>query len=274
MESKTAPKIISAEPATLIAYFQTFMKYKNLVWVFAEQELKTTYAQTYLGLFWAILRPLFTLLIFTLIFKHFLHVPTKSPYHLFAFTGMIAWNFFSQIVGNASSAIIQKQSLIRKMYFPKIILPLSKTVVVSVETGISFIILFILFLIDYTPISSNIFWLPLFIVLTAICGFSIAVWMNTMNVKFRDLNQILPAIIGVAIWVTPVFYPTTIIPQEYSFLLFFNPMAGIIKGYRFAILGEGFPEWQYWVSIGTTLVLAITGVWRLSRVENEMVDYI
>ena len=93
-------------------------------------------------------------------------------------------------------------------------------------------------------------------------------------VRFRDLNQIIPAIISIAIWVTPVFYPTTIIPKGYEFFVFANPMAGVIKGYRFALLGEGFPEWQYWISMLLTTAITLIGTWYLSRIENEMVDHI
>ncbi len=268
------PKIISSGPLSFVNYCKEIGQYHHLIWVFAYQELKIVYAQTYLGIFWAVIRPLFTLLVFTLIFRNFLHVSTHAPYHLFAFTGMIAWNFFSQIVSNASSAIIQKQSLIRKMYFPKIILPLSKIVVLAVETGISLLILMSFLLFERVCIGFQILSLPFFILLTFFCGFAVAIWMNALNIKFRDLNQIVPSVVGIAIWITPVFYPTTIIPEQYDFFVYANPMAGIIKGYRFAILGEGFPEWQYWVSILITVVVSLVGTWYLSRVENEMVDYI
>ena len=274
MLTEQQPKIITAAPLGIIAYCKAVWQYRNLIWVFAYQELKGLYAQTYFGILWGVIRPLFTLFVFTVIFKFFLHVPTQTPYYLFAFTGMIAWNFFSVIANNASTAIIQKQGLIRKMYFPKLILPLSKIIVASVETGISLFLLFAMIVFEKLSISSAILLLPVFILLNIICGFSIAIWMNALNVRFRDLNQIIPAIISIAIWVTPVFYPTTIIPKGYEFFVFANPMAGVIKGYRFALLGEGFPEWQYWISMLLTTAITLIGTWYLSRIENEMVDHI
>lgn len=274
MEPNSSPKIISSAPLNIRAYCKAVLQYKGLIWVFAWQELKGLYAQTYFGILWGIIRPLFTLFVFTVIFKFFLHVPTETPYYIFAFTGMIAWNFFSLIANNASTAIIQKQNLIRKMYFPKLILPLSKIIVASVETGISLLILFALILFERISISGSLLMLPVFILLNIFCGFAVAIWMNALNIRFRDLNQIIPAIISIAIWVTPVFYPTTIIPKGYEFFVFANPMAGIIKGYRFALLGESFPEWQYWNSIITVVLIALAGTFHLSRVENELVDYV
>lgn len=271
--SAKPPKIISAESLSMRAYWNEILQYRSLIWVFAYQELRALYAQTYFGILWGIIRPLFTLFIFTVIFKFFLHVPTQAPYYLFAFTGMISWNFFSQITGNASTAIIQKQTLIRKMYFPKVILPLSKIIVAGVETGISLLLLFILLFFEKLPIGISILTLPLFILLNIVCGFAVAIWMNALNIRFRDLNQIVPALIGIAIWVTPVFYPTTIIPHGYEFFVFANPMAGVIKGYRFALLGENFPEWQYWVPIIFMVIVAFAGVWYLRRIEDQLVDY-
>ena len=271
--SKEPVTIFSSQPSNVRVYFKDLIKYKDLIWIFAVKELKVAYTQTYLGIFWSIVRPVFTLFIFTIIFRVFLHVPTRSPYYLFAFSGMIAWNFFSQIATNASSAIIQNQQLIRKMYFPKLILILSKILVSGVEMSISLLLLIVLIIASGEKPGVSILTLPFFIFLNIICGFTVAVWMNTLNTKYRDLNQIMPIIIGIAIWVTPVFYPTTIIPAGYNFFVYANPLAGIIKGYRFALLGEGFPEWQYWISILTTVVLSLAGVIYFTVVEEEIVNY-
>lgn len=266
-------KIITAKPISAKEYWKELIKFRSLIWVFAQQELKTIYAQTYFGVLWTVIRPLITLTIFTIIFKFFLHVPTQTPYYLFAFTGMIAWNLFSNITNNASSAIVQKQNLIRKMYFPKLILPLSKIITACVEAGISLMILLLLMAYERVGFSVNLFTLPLFILLNIICGYAVAIWMNALSIRFRDLNQILPTIIGIGVWITPVFFPTTIIPTGYEFFVYINPMAGIIKGYRFSLLGEPFPEFLYWTSIFVMLLVMFLGTWYFSRVEDSMVDY-
>ncbi len=268
-----SPVIITPNPSTVSEYWQEMKAHAGLIALFAGQELRTLYAQTYLGILWAIIRPVFTLAVFTIIFRLFLKVPTQSPYYLFAFAGMIAWNLFSQITITASTAIIQRQGLIRKMKFPKLVLPLSKILIALPETGISLAILFALLVFEKVHIGFNLFLLPVFILLTIASAFAIAVWMNVLNIRFRDLNQILPTIVGIAVWITPVFYPTTVIPPRYDFFVYLNPMAGIIKGYRYAILGEAFPEQAYWWAIIFMLFVMLAGIWFFIRAEDKMVDY-
>lgn len=266
-------KIITPNSPGIAEYWREMVKYKSLILVFAQQEIKTMYAQTYFGLLWSVFRPLITLTIFSIIFNFFLKVPTENPYYIFAFAGMIAWNFFSQISNNAATAILSKQNLIRKMYFPKLILPLSKVLVAGVDFSVSLAILFLMMVYEGDMFGWNILSLPFFVMLNVMCGLMIALWMSSLNIRFRDLHQIIPAIIGIAIWVTPVFYPTTVIPDGYEVFLYANPMAGIIKGYRFALLGETFPEWQYWVAISITSALTLIGAWYLTQTEDKMVDY-
>jgi lipopolysaccharide transport system permease protein len=266
-------KIITPYPHSIRQYLTEMNKYKSLIWVFTIQEIKSLYAQTYLGVLWSLFRPLITLSIFTIIFNYFLKVPTAKPYYIFAFTGMLAWNFFSQIVNTVSNSIISRQNLIRKIYFPKLILPISKILVASVDFAVSLIIIFTMMIYEQNLFGWHTLSLPIFIVLNIICGLSISLWMNVLNIRFRDLNQIVPAIIGIAIWITPVFYPTTIIPSGYEVFLYLNPMAGVIKGYRFALLGEEFPEWQYGISIAICTIIALWGAWYIKQKEDEMVDF-
>ncbi len=273
MNEQKPVKIITPEPFTIGEYWSEMVKYRSLIWVFALQEIKTTYAQTYFGIAWAVLRPLMILSIFTVLFNYLLKIETTSPYYLFAFSGMIAWNFFQNIASTASSAIMQKQNLIRKMYFPKMVLPLSKVLVAGVEALVSLAIIFAMMLFEWFPLSIKFLSLPFFILLNICCGLAVALWMNALNIRYRDLNQIVMPIISIGIWFTPVFFPTTIIPPQYHFLVYLNPMAGIIEGYRFALLGEPFPHYWYFVSIGVMMFLFFTGAWYLTRVEDEIVDY-
>ncbi|MCW5906605.1 MAG: ABC transporter permease [Chitinophagales bacterium] len=273
MEQPKPVKVITPDPLTVREYWGELKKYRSLIWVFAWQEIKTQYAQTYFGIAWAVLRPLIILSIFTVLFNYLLKIQTTSPYYLFAFSGMIAWNFFQQIAINASGAIAQRQSLIRKMYFPKLILPLSKVLTAGVETLVSLIIIFAMMLLEWFPVTWKFAMFPFFLLLNICCGLAVAFWMNALNIRYRDLSQIVMPLISIGIWFTPVFFPTTIIPQQYYFLMYLNPMAGIIEGFRFALLGEAFPNSWYFVSIGIMLFLFFTGAWYLTRVEDEIVDY-
>jgi len=267
-------KVITPDAIGFVDYFKELKKFSSLIFVFAYQEIKASYAQTYFGILWGVIRPLITLFIFTLIFKNFLKVSTESPYYLFAFCGIIAWNFFFQISMNASTAVLVNQNLIRKMYFPKIILPFAKVLVSGVDFGLSLLMVFLLVLFEGNILGPQILALPCFILLNIFCGLAIALWMNTLNIKHRDLNQIIPAILGFAIWVTPVFYPADVVPSKLQILLYANPMAGVIKGYRFAFLGESFPEWPYWISIGLAVLIAIAGASYFAKTEDKMVDYV
>jgi lipopolysaccharide transport system permease protein len=266
-------KIITPHSLGVKAYWKEMVKYKSLIFVFAHQEIKATYAQTYFGVFWSVFRPLITLAIFSLLFHYFLKVPTEKPYYIFAFVGIISWNFFSQITNNASTVVLNKQSLIRKMYFPKLILPLYKVLVSGVDFAVSLFILLVMIIFEGGMLGWHTLFLPFFVLLNILCALSIALFMNTLNIRFRDLHQIIPSLVGMAIWVTPVFYPTTIIPKEYGVFVFANPMAGIIKGYRFALIGDSFPEWQYWPAILLICLLCILGAWCLIKEEDKMVDY-
>ncbi|MES2622255.1 MAG: ABC transporter permease [Bacteroidota bacterium] len=273
MTSEKPSKIITADPLSVREYLAEMVKYRGLIWLFAYQEIKTLYAQTYFGILWAVLRPLIILSIFTVIFNYLLKIKTNSPYYLFAFSGMIAWNLFQQIVQTASSAIVQKQQLIRKMYFPKLVLPLSKVLVACVEAFVSLVVIFAMMLYEWHPLSVKLLTLPFFIFLNICTGLAVSLWMSNLNIRYRDLNQIVMPIIGIGIWFTPVFFPTTIIPAQYQWLLYLNPIAGIIEGFRFALLGEAFPDKWYFVSIAITLGLFLMGALYLTKVEDDIVDY-
>jgi lipopolysaccharide transport system permease protein len=266
-------RVITAKPYTLREYFGLMRKHQSLIWVFALQEIKTMYAQTYLGIVWSVVRPLITLLIFTVIFKFFLNVKTQSPYYIFAFVGMMAWNLFAQIATQASTAVMQKQQLIRKMFFPKMILPLAKTIVVSVEFGVSLAMLLLFMIYERMVPGMHLLAFPFFVILNVVVGLAIAIWMNALTIRLRDLNQLVPTIIGIGIWVTPVFFPTTIIPEQFNVFVYLNPMAGVIKGYRYALLGEAFPEPAYWWSMAIFAILFLVGIWCFIQAEDDMVDY-
>lgn len=266
-------KIHSNKPATIKEYWAEMLKHKSYIRVFAQQEIVAQYTQTYFGLVWVFAKPLVTLTVFTIIFRYFLKVPTQSPYYLFAFTGMIGWNLFSQIAFNAGSAIQQKQTVIRKMYFPKLLLPLSKVLVAMVETAISLLILFVLIIFENIPLGWHMLALPLFLLLNIFCGLAVAVWLNALNIYFRDLNQLVPTIMGVGVWLTPVFYPVTIIPAGYEFFLYLNPLACIIGGYRYALLNEAFPGTAYWGTMAVVIAILVLGIKYFINKESEMVDY-
>ncbi len=273
MEQKI--KVINAKHTLPSAYLLKVWRFRSLAFTFAWQELKVQYTQTIFGALWAFLRPLMILLIFTFIFDTLLPINgLKYPYPLFAFSGLIAWNYFSFIVNNGGTAIASNQQLIRKIYFPKIILVISKVLVGSIEFAVSVFLMLCMILILRFPISANLVWLPVFLLMNIITGFTVAIWLNALSIKFRDLNHFMPQLIGFLIWLTPVFYPITKVPPTVAFLFLFNPLVGIVQGYRFAILGDVFPAPQYLYSFGVVVLFLIFGLLLFIRGEDEMPDYL
>ena len=268
-------KVIKPGTAGLFSYLGEVWKYRVLIYTFARQELKVQYSQTALGFAWAILRPLMVVMVFTFIFSQV--IPIKNlgvPYPLFAFSGLIAWNYFSYVVSNAGNAVIAGQQLIRKVYFPKIILLLSKSLVGLVEFAISFVLMLIIgMFMGYRP-TWTIIYLPIFIVMNLFMGLTVAIWLNALNVRFRDINQFVPQLIGFLIWLTPVFYPGTMIPEKYSVVLYANPLAGIIQGYRDCILAERWPLQPYFPAFAVVAAVMVVGLLVFIKAEDEMADYL
>ncbi len=268
-------KLIRPGTTSLNAYINSIWNSRALIYTFAWQELKVQYSQTMLGVLWAVLRPMIILLIFTLIFGRLIKVPgITMPYALFAFSGLMAWNYFNFIVNNGSSVIINNQNLIRKFYFPKVILLLSKSLVGLVEFFISLVLLFALMAILRFEFTLHIAWFLFFIMLNLLSGLTVALWLSALSVRYRDINQFVLPLIGFVIWLTPVFYPVTLIPSAYSFVLFFNPLSGIIQGYRFALLGGEFLPIQYFYTFAIVGLLFFIGLLIFIRVEDDMPDYL
>lgn len=268
-------KIIKPGTTGFFSYLVEVWRYRVLVFTFAKQELKTQYAQTLLGFVWAVLRPLMIIAIFTFIFDKLIKIPgLHTPYPLFALSGLIAWNYFSFVVSTGGSAVLAGQQLIKKVYFPKVILPIAKTLVGLVEFSISFLLMLVLMLaLGYQP-GWQMLLLPIFIFINLITGLTVAIWLNALNVRFRDINQFVPQLIGFLIWLTPVFYPGTLVPPEYSFVLYLNPLAGIIQGYRYCILMDAMPTWQYSIAFIGVAIAFVAGLMVFIKAEDQMADYL
>lgn len=267
--------LINAERTTFTKYIKELWRYRNMVWVFAQQELKVSYAQTLFGLFWLVLKPLIILALFTFVFGQLIKIQEMHhPYALFAFSGLTAWNYFSFLVGSGGGVLIASQGLIRKIYFPKMVLPLAKAVVGLAEAIVSLVIMFALMMMWGYPFTVKLLALPLFLLANIITGLGITLWLNALNLRYRDLNQFIPVLVGFLIWLTPVFYPGTLIPSQYSFILYANPMAGVIELYRWAMLGDAFPPTGYFISVIEVIVVFISGTMTFIRAEDDMADYL
>jgi len=268
-------KVLSSKPDSLSEYLAKLLKYKSLIITLAKRDLQIKYAQTTLGIFWIIIQPIPSVIIFTFIFGKLLNIDTgKLPYPIFALTGLIGWTFFSNLSNGISLSLIESQQLLKKIYFPKLILSLSKIIVCSVDFLISFIVVIIAMLFFKVIPSWTIIFFPIFFLINIIIGFSIGIWLSVLTFRYRDLLHIAPVFINFTIWLTPVFYTVTILPVSLNYLMYLNPIAFVIEGYRFVLTGEQQPSLGYLYSIIPTIFLFITGILYFRKVEEDIVEMV
>ncbi len=267
-------RVIQAEAAGLGTYMRKVWEYRRLVVVLAVREVRAQYAQTVLGVLWAVLKPLMALAIFSIFFGILVPLDSKIKveYPLFAFSGMVAWYFFTYLIVNVGSSVLNAQQLISRIYFPKLILPLAKSLAGMVDFGISMVLMVLLMLIWGHVPGWEILLFPVVVLVNLIVGLSLGIWLAALTTRFRDFHHLLPYLVNFAIWLTPVFYPSTIIPEKYQHFLYMNPMAGVIAAFRWTLLGDEVPSLKYLYGLAPILLLFIVGIWYFERVEREMVD--
>jgi len=249
-------------------------QYRSLILAFVTRDIKSQYAQTRLGIAWSFIQAITAALVINLFFCVLIRIDTgEVPYILYAFPGMMGWYFFSYIINQAGTSLVQSQQLIRKVYFPKLILPFYKSLVGLVEHIIWLIVFMGIALILGFPVSLHLLFLPFCIVLNIVTGLSFALWLSALTVRYRDVAHIIPYLIGFGVFVTPVFYEAAMIPEAYHFLMYWNPMAGVIETYRWSLLGMPF-DVHYLYGFIPMCILLITGLFYFRKVEGIMADVI
>ncbi len=271
--------VVDANKKSLGLNIKELWQYRDLFYVLAYRDLRVRYAQTFLGLLWAVLQPLATLLIFTIVFGRAVKVDTGDiPYPLFAVCGMAAWAYFGFVLNQSGNSIISSQEMIKKIYFPRLVIPLSKAMVGFVDFAIalSFIAVFMLYY-GIMP-SVNIVFLPIFIVLTIISALAIGIWMSALTIRYRDFQHVVPFLVQFGLYATPVGYPAELIvknlPAWASTLFYLNPMAGIVEGFRWSILGGTPPGQLAYYSFAMVIVLFISGLYYFKKIERVMADIV
>jgi lipopolysaccharide transport system permease protein len=250
-------------------------KYRSLIWVFAKRDLQVKYAQTTLGFLWGLFKPLFGVFIYVFFFGILLNWKTTSiPYPLYVLSGLIGWNLFSYIVLNGVSAIQESADLIKKVYFPKAILPLSKTVSGAVESLISLLLIIPLLFYYQIELSWNLIFIPLVLFFNVICGLAVTFFIASISIKRRDLIQVLPFLLNMAIWCTPVFLSADLFPKRFQYIFEVNPVANVIDAWRWVLL-DGVDFELTWIAnfIIASVLLAI-GFYFYSKRENKFADFI
>ncbi|WPP53304.1 ABC transporter permease [Catalinimonas niigatensis] len=271
--------VIDANKSPLALELRELFNYKDLFYTLSYRDFKVKYAQTFLGLSWAFIQPLMTLLVFSLLFSRGLQLDTGNiPYILFAACGLSAWTYFSGVMGQAGSSIIGAQSMVQKIFFPRLIIPLSKALVGLIDFVIALVILFIFMVVyQFTP-SSNIIYLPFFVFMTIIASLGVGIWLSALTIRYRDFQHIVPFLVRFGMFFTPVAYPASVIvnrvPDWASAIYYLNPIAGIIEGFRWSVLGTEAPNIFSYISFGIVILLFISSLFYFKKVEKTIADII
>ena len=253
--------------------WKELVRYKDLLWTLAWRDIRVKYAQTVVGLLWAVINPIATLAILYFVFTKVAQIDT-GPVHPIAFmmAGLVAWSYFSSLMSEAGNAVLAAENMIKKIYFPRLVLPISKMLSGLIEFGVSIICLVVIMGIWRQFPSSNIIYLPVFILLILLAGVAVGIWISALTVRYRDFRFVTPFLLRLGLFASPVAYPASKVPDDLQSLYFLNPMAGVIEGFRWSILGHGPFNPLIYLSIGVLLLLLVTGLYYFRKVEVVMAD--
>jgi lipopolysaccharide transport system permease protein len=249
--------------------------YRDLLYFLTWRDVKVRYKQTVLGAAWAIIQPLFTMLIFWLFFGRLAGMPSDGiPYPLFALAGLIPWTFFANAVTSSGNSLVGSANLITKVYFPRMIIPFAAVGAGLIDLAIAFGLMAVMMIwFGVTP-TLSLLLLPLLVVLTALLATGVGMWMSALNVKYRDIRYALPFCIQLWMFASPIIYPVTIVPEKWRWALALNPMTGIIDGYRAALFGRP-PDWKaLMISAGVTVCALIYSAYHFRRMEKTFADVV
>jgi len=248
--------------------------YRELIFFMTWRDLKVRYKQTVLGVGWAIFQPFLTMVVFSIFFGNLADVPSDGvPYPIFSYTALIPWTLFSKALQDASRSLVANSHMITKVYFPRIILPISSVSAGVVDFLIAFVVLLgMMFYFNITP-TVNIWMLPLYLLLALITAIAVGLWLSALNVLYRDINYILPFLTQFWMYLTPIAYPSSMVPEQWQAIYAINPMTGVVEGFRWALLGTGQPPGlMTLVSAIVAVLLLISGMFYFKRMERLFAD--
>ena len=251
-------------------------EYRELLYFLIWRDIKIRYKETVLGAAWAILQPFFTMVIFTIFFGRLASIPSDGvPYPIFAYAALVPWTFFANGLTQAVNSVVGGANLIKKVYFPRLILPIAAVLAGVVDFVFAFAVLLGMTLYYRITPSWHILMLPVFLLLVLIAALSVALWLSALNVQFRDIRYIAPFIVQVWLFATPIAYPSTLLPEPWRTVYGLNPMVGVVEGFRWALLGSGAgPSPMMAVSGAVCLVLLVGGAYYFRRIERTFADVI
>jgi lipopolysaccharide transport system permease protein len=253
--------------------------YRELLYFLTWRDILVRYKQAVMGVAWAVLQPLLTMVVFTLVFNKALGVESPSPdvpYPVFSFTGLLPWQFFAGALSRSGVSLVGNSNLLTKVYFPRLVIPVSAVLGGLLDLAISFVVLIGLMAAYGIAPTWHVIFLPLFILLAFAAAVAVSLWLSALNVLYRDVQYVIPFLVQLWMFVSPVIYPITDIPAGPLRIAFaLNPMTGVIGGFRWALLGQQFPPGGYlWISVAVVLVLLAGGLVYFKRMERVFADVV
>ncbi|MCX6055484.1 MAG: ABC transporter permease [Chloroflexi bacterium] len=279
IETLKRPDIVMIKPVKgwVALNLKDLWMYRELIYFLTWRDLKVRYKQSVLGVLWAILKPVMTMVVFTIFFGNFAKMPSDGvPYPIFSFTAVVPWEFFAAALSVSARSMVSSGNMVSKIYFPRIIVPLSSVMANLVDFLIAFVILIGMMLVYHITPTINILWLPFFLLLAFITAFGVGLWFSALLVMYRDVGYLLPFLTQLWMFASPVAYSTSLVPEKWRILFSLNPMAGVIGGFRWALLGieQSVSFGMLAISSGIAVAIMISGLYFFRRMERIFADMI
>ncbi len=267
--------VIEAGKSHVSLGLKDFWAYRELLYFLTWRDVKVRYKQTLLGAAWAILQPLLTMLIFTLLFGRLAGIKTDGPYPIFAYGGLLIWTFFANAVTNSGNSLVGSSSLITKIYFPRMIIPAAAVAASVVDLVLAFLVQIVLMAYYRVHLSWAITMVPVLVALSTLLALGVGMWLSALNVKYRDIRYAIPFLIQLWMFASAVIYPLNMLPPKWQTILMFNPVTGIVENFRVALLSQQAFEWKILgISVVETLVILIYSAFSFRRMEKQFADIV
>ena len=271
-----AAATIRIEPGRAEArYWRDLWAYRELLYFLAWRDILVRYKLTAIGVTWALVRPLLMLAVFSMVFGRLAKLPSDGmPYPLLVFSALLPWQFFSSTLSDTAASLVSNSSLLTKIYFPRLLAPLSAIAVSVVDAMVSGLLLAGLMVWNHYGVDSHVVWLPLFAILGAVLAMGCGLWLSALNVRYRDVRHLVPFLTQIGLYVSPIGFSSSVVPDRYRLLYSLNPMVGVIDGFRYSLLGANLYPPALWLSAAWTVLLLVSGLAYFRRTERTFADVV
>ncbi len=275
MEELSTERIIRP-PGKIQLNLKELWEYRELLYFLIWKDIKVRYKQTFLGVAWAILQPFLTMVVFNIFFGKLAKVPSGGiPYPIFSYTALVPWSYFAHAINHGSLSLVDYRKVITKVYFPRVLVPFASVLSGLLDFSVAFLVLIGMMFFYHIRLTLAIFAFPLFLIISIITAFGISLWLSAMNVEYRDVRYLLPFLTQFLLFLSPVVYSSSLVPQKFQFLYGLNPMSGVIEGFRWALLGKSFPSMDMMLtSLIISFFLLLTGFMYFQRMERTIADVV